>query len=470
VSAQDPDPADWDLELRLEEADYAAGDTLTATAGVVARADGVQGWSYGVKHDPNVLDIISATSEGTDVGSVFNGGFDQTTIVPDPVAEPDETKVGYFQAIVLSFLEEATVPVSDYFRMSAAEYKVKDDICEGREENFTTKLEFTSDLSLKPDDPESPKIEINLTIGGIGIVPEKIVDAEPTIMCAAAPEGLVLKFDKTDTDLVADQTSIYDLKVLIENADADGQVEILGWSYGVTIDPDELVPTEGMPGDDAAGFHGGDGPEFVNYNLEEQDLDGNLNGITVGVVISLNPPATESLSLPAGSPKHVDTIKLRSKQTIGEGEPSRTTIIGFSDALGGDRPVEVIFTDDNGDSLIPDFTDTLELTLLGGIPTEPRFIRGDSNNDAKVDISDGIWIINELFYAGPETVCKPAADSNADDKVDLADAMYIFNYRLQPGATSDNLFPAPSAPFPDCGTADDATVENCPMGSTTCMQ
>ena len=118
---------------------------------------------------------------------------------------------------------------------------------------------------------------------------------------------------------------------------------------------------------------------------------------------------------------------------------------------------------------MPDFSDTKEITLLPrGTVGAPKFIRGDANNDARVDIADGIWIVNTLFYSGPATVCKAAADANGDGKRDVADAMYVFQYELQPGATPSKLFPAPPAPFPACGTAAGVIASECPDGSTTC--
>jgi hypothetical protein len=114
VRAQNPDPKDWDLDVRADKASYKPSDVIKATAGIVARKAGVQGWSYGVKHDPAVmhLDSVSGT-DGTDVPSVFNGGFNQTKAI-----EKNGDNIGYIQAIVLSFINPAEVPVSDYFKMA----------------------------------------------------------------------------------------------------------------------------------------------------------------------------------------------------------------------------------------------------------------------------------------------------------------------------------------------------------------
>ena len=126
-----------------------------------------------------------------------------------------------------------------------------------------------------------------------------------------------------------------------------------------------------------------------------------------------------------------------------------------------------------GNGIVPDFADTLTLTLLPrtGGGDDPSFIRGDANDDRRVDIADGIWMVNFLFYGGTMTACLPAADANADGQRNVSDAMYIFNFQLQPGKTAGSqLFPAPPAPFPDCGTAAGVTLQDCPRGSTQCSQ
>ena len=458
-----PGPQDYDLDIRAEKAEYLSTETIVTNAGVVARKAGIQGWSYGVEHDPAVLDIVSVTTDGTNVDDLFDQGFNQTAIV-----ERDGQPAGYIQGIVLALVKKVEVPVSDYFKMSDARYTLKAGACAGKDgQLITTKIEFTSTLNVQG----SPPVDINLTVGGKTVDPAVILGEDVKVRCGVViPEGLALQFDKADTDLVADQASLYDLKVHVANT-GDASIAILGWSYGVEIDPNELVPVSGAPGADSQALNGGAGPEFVDYQLDATSAGGAKSGIIVGGVINLVAPATQKLSIGAGAKRHIDTIKLKSNQSIPEGGASRQTVIRFTDQLLSNEPVEAIATKDNGDTIPLDISDTLTLTLKGGAPVEqPLFIRGDANNDARVDIADGVWIINELFYSGRETQCKAAADSNADGKRDLSDAMYIFQYQLQPGATPSTLFPKPPAPFPNCGTAAGVTFDDCPLGSTTCMQ
>jgi len=83
------------------------------------------------------------------------------------------------------------------------------------------------------------------------------------------------------------------------------------------------------------------------------------------------------------------------------------------------------------------------------------FVRGDANADGKVNIADPIWIMNQLFLAGPESPCASAADANDDGQVSTVDAVYLATYLFQHGAV-------PAVPFPACGadgTADSLTCE-----------
>ena len=75
---------------------------------------------------------------------------------------------------------------------------------------------------------------------------------------------------------------------------------------------------------------------------------------------------------------------------------------------------------------------------------DASFIRGDANADGVYNISDGQYILNWLFNAGPVPPCLDAADLDDDNQIILNDATYIFSHISLGG-------PAPKAPFPVCG-------------------
>jgi putative glycosyl hydrolase/concanavalin A-like lectin/glucanase superfamily protein/putative Ig domain-containing protein len=92
---------------------------------------------------------------------------------------------------------------------------------------------------------------------------------------------------------------------------------------------------------------------------------------------------------------------------------------------------------------------------LGGLPatltvsyqTEPPgpvFVRGDSNADGEINISDCIKVFGYLFVGDSPPACLAAANANGDLTLDITDGIFILDY-LFLGARE------PPPPFPGCG-------------------
>jgi hypothetical protein len=86
-------------------------------------------------------------------------------------------------------------------------------------------------------------------------------------------------------------------------------------------------------------------------------------------------------------------------------------------------------------------------------PEGVRFIRGDANADASVNIADASFLLNFLFLGGPDPKCAATADANDDGAANIADASFILNYLFLGGRD----IPAPNA----CGEGPAAEVEEC---------
>lgn len=66
------------------------------------------------------------------------------------------------------------------------------------------------------------------------------------------------------------------------------------------------------------------------------------------------------------------------------------------------------------------------------VPHKPGvFLRGDSNNDKKLDVSDAIFTLNYIFLGGQSPSCLDAADTNDDGQIDISDPIYglLYNFR-----------------------------------------
>lgn len=72
------------------------------------------------------------------------------------------------------------------------------------------------------------------------------------------------------------------------------------------------------------------------------------------------------------------------------------------------------------------------------------FIRGDSNDEGEVGISDPIHALGVLFSELREITRADAADSNDDDGVDIADPIDLLNFLFSKGPPID-------PPYPSCG-------------------
>src|SRR5262249_59884501 len=151
----------------------------------------------------------------------------------------------------------------------------------------------------------------------------------------------------------------------------------------------------------------------------------------------------------------VARAKDRLKGAQGRGAASSSGGVRFQDGLrGSGQPVQNALTV-SGNTVNP----------LHFIPLEIRrgaassaFIRGDANQDHKVNIADAVWCVNELVRQGPVTSCPRAADFNGDRSYDLADAVYLIRWLFLSG-------PAVPPPYPDCGLSPEPEEFPCPEGS-----
>ncbi len=73
-----------------------------------------------------------------------------------------------------------------------------------------------------------------------------------------------------------------------------------------------------------------------------------------------------------------------------------------------------------------------------------EFLRGDSNLDARVDLSDAVHTLDALFRASATLFCEDAADVNDDGRINISDPIYSLAHSFLGG-------PVPPAPYPTAG-------------------
>lgn len=80
------------------------------------------------------------------------------------------------------------------------------------------------------------------------------------------------------------------------------------------------------------------------------------------------------------------------------------------------------------------------------------FVRGDANDDDRVDVSDVVFGLSSLFRGGELPECLAAADTNDDGEIDVADSIWTLNYMFRGGLQPPAPFPlAGEDPTPDLG-------------------
>jgi hypothetical protein len=77
-------------------------------------------------------------------------------------------------------------------------------------------------------------------------------------------------------------------------------------------------------------------------------------------------------------------------------------------------------------------------------PFGPDFLRGDTNDDGAVDLSDAVYTLDWLFLGEPAPGCVAAANVNGDESIDISDPVSLLGFLFLGGT-------APATPFPECG-------------------
>ena len=112
-------------------------------------------------------------------------------------------------------------------------------------------------------------------------------------------------------------------------------------------------------------------------------------------------------------------------------------------------------TDGNGGT----DTATVVIAVQQIAPTSMSFVRGDTNSDGQLNVSDPIGTLGVLFQ-GSQAICLASHDSNDDEAVNVGDIIFSLNYIFSTGEQ-------PSAPFIFCGDDPTGGLLSCD-GAVTC--
>ncbi len=95
----------------------------------------------------------------------------------------------------------------------------------------------------------------------------------------------------------------------------------------------------------------------------------------------------------------------------------------------------------------------IEDLVTGELPQGVSYVRGDTNADGEVNITDPVFSLNFQFGGGPTPSCLAAADSNGDGDFSITDPVFSLNFQFGGGPP----LPPPAA----CGEEPRADEQEC---------
>ncbi|MCZ6794806.1 MAG: dockerin type I domain-containing protein [Planctomycetota bacterium] len=221
-------------------------------------------------------------------------------------------------------------------------------------------------------------------------------------------------------------------------------VEVEAFQLVVRFDPDRFTPKgNAAPGRvkeslslDGTFYEGLDPPagSFASVHvISEEDV----------FVIAFIPDflgLTMEFMLPPGE----ETLAFKIRGTIPETAPAGTTTTleptnGPSGGGVGPEALRNEFTHAGAARFVSTLPQ-LEGNLLNIVGDQTFFLRGDSNSDGAVDLSDARFTLDFLFLAGTPPACPDAADANDDGRLDISDPIKILTSLFVDGGP----LPAPS--------------------------
>ena len=92
-----------------------------------------------------------------------------------------------------------------------------------------------------------------------------------------------------------------------------------------------------------------------------------------------------------------------------------------------------------------DVVEDIELSPSPVFEYHPVFVRGDTNDDGKIDISDPVKVFERLFLAPTNIRCLDAGDADDDGILNITDGIYVLQFLFLGGPAPLKPYPAPGA-------------------------
>jgi len=211
----------------------------------------------------------------------------------------------------------------------------------------------------------------------------------------------------------------------------------------------------------------------------EYDTDGIEVDDIVDVVVRLRytgaKEATAMVIADIGVPTGFGVIRssldaLVEAEVVSRADIAGRKVIFYIDSLVRDEPVEFAFrirarypvraegplsrVYEYYDREIQAYHTATAVAIRAAVEADPFFVRGDSNRDNEVNLSDAIAALEYLFQGGTSMRCSDAADVNDDGRLDISDSIQLLEHLYRGG-------PSPAPPYPEPGTDDTEDILSC---------
>ncbi len=424
-------------------------DLTVALTSVIAE---VQGWSFGVQLAPEAGTTmnITALAASFEVMHVLNNAkpgfqnlsyFSGSDLVNAKGKNDDNTGVCTFadtditaatQGIVIDFMSVVSLPVITDYPMVNLTVAVSGPVG-ATDPQVVGNVVFTDLVG----NPPTPTVVVH---GGASLAPD--VKAGATIstkpaLCAI-PENFSIWMTGGES---ATGASVESLVTLNFNGKGTSTDVIQGWSFGLCVDDALEITNATSDGTGAATVNGGVAPGFNTITIIPGE------GVTQGLVIDLmavntlpaqNGFSTLRVAMTANVDAATPVANIRTCSGV-LGSPATPNVVVVGGAsLGGSKFDGVLALRDSPtegccpEALAGDGTACNKPAEFKFSPGA-RLVAGNANGDARLDIADGIYILNYLFRSGPPLPCEKAGDVNADCALDASDAIYIITYQFLHG-------------------------------------
>ncbi|MDE0960403.1 MAG: hypothetical protein OSB09_06455 [Planctomycetota bacterium] len=419
-----PPPPD---SMRLESIEFDSDSSGSARVLLSNSSGAVQGFVLAVAHDPALV-----TLQGIILGA-------ETLAAGAELVVPELHSNGGTLGVVLDFespFEGQSIATGDDNHIASYTYS-SNQVIENPNPPITTAIELVnSQLG-------SPALDNVIVVAGLSISPA-LEDGTLTLLDITIPvNDTAFYIGQRDFPETGTNGGLgfpgQEIEFCFFYSDPNDNIQ--GIQMAVCYDDllliDGTFTIEGSIADEL-------GAEFVNYQIDNDDNDGDGRELVAGILMDALPPF-ENQQLPSTiEPLMIACVQAEVDSGAACGD---SFSIDFCDGINGNGMVPI------NNLVVIEYQSVQSFERFGAtyeiIPV-PAFQRGDCNTDTKVDLADAATVIASQFQ-GYEVGCLDACDANDDSVINLADSVYLLNFLFKFGPST----PAPGPYTPGADPTED---------------